>query len=117
MPLSAQEIGELYATTDMVPPEEEPELGCALPDPQGLPRPDELADLVKEHARLSAVCEGYRPDLWTTPAPHGGAGELEALGARLGEAAALLAPAEPWKPAVVAAGRSAPQRAAWEGLL
>lgn len=67
LPLSQEELAELYATNLAVTPEDESEIKSDLPDPAQLPSPDEFALLVREFRRLEAADRQSGAEFWHEP--------------------------------------------------
>jgi very-short-patch-repair endonuclease len=118
LPLTAEEIAELYASTKAISVEDEAELAKPLPQLKALLSPDEFDKVAEEHARLSKASRGYRPELWKTPldAPIGAA--LDKLLARAVKAVELLDPERRWKIGAAAAGNEGgTARVEWDELV
>lgn len=64
LPLSHEELVELYYTNTAWTGEEERELGNTFPNTQELLHPSDFERLVQERARLAEQNLGYRTDLW-----------------------------------------------------
>jgi len=118
LPLSAVEIGELYRTNSTVSKADEDELAFALPDPSALITPPAFGELVAGREGLSGEDRESGTEYWTAPATEAVAGQLEQLGVQVEQAVAVLGEKEPWRLAVVAAGRQGgPHRVPWVSLL
>ena len=133
LPLSHDELVELYRSNDMVSQEEELELECALPDPGTLLEPEKYADMAagleRCRRKLGGLLEesswkiGLEPDEETILLKLPGGrhhigypeiGELE----QLEESAETIQVEKPWLLAVVAAGRNGGvERERWETLV
>lgn len=116
VPLSFNELLELYATNKSTTQEDENELGPALPDPANLISTTEFGEIIVERRDLAKVDRTYAAALWAnrprTPS------ELESLLEQATTAVAQLGSSPAWQLAVIDAGRhSGPRREAWEELL
>lgn len=68
LPLTENEIEELYSTNLDITWEDESELSCRLPDPNELLSPSEFERLVNEENDLGNIDLHFREDLWTSSA-------------------------------------------------
>lgn len=118
LPLSNDEIAELYRTNRSVTPADEAELGFELPDPESLPVPIDFERLLEEISALEATDLALRSELWEASATTDLA-RVQPLHERLRQAVGGLDTAEEWKLEVIAAGASKQpaDRASWEELV
>lgn len=117
LPLSPNEVIELYRTNISVKPEDEQELGGKLPNPGDLVAPEEFRRFVREFEELSRLELPYREDLWDGEPSNENPDELESLIKRLQKAVEHLN-AEEWKLTIIAAGfNGGSHRQPWDQLL
>ena len=69
LPLSPAEIRELYASNGRLSADVERKLGGWLPDPNALPAPDDLADLLREQSETLTPAGGRASGVWNETAP------------------------------------------------
>jgi hypothetical protein len=113
LPLSCDEVGELYATNASVSPEDERQLTFALPDPSALTTPEDFEQDIKARAWLNTRDRSLRLDLWGSLPEQCDPGDFAALLVRLldrlKEAVASLRddlpPDQRWWLAAIDAGR------------
>ena len=118
LPLSLDELVELYRTNVTVTAQEEQEMGLFLPDPNSLVAPTEFEHLVTERTRLQQHNLGYGRELWTGDTKERTPEALEQLQARIAHAVLPLRENTSWYLATLAAGlEGGPRRQAWEDLL
>src|SRR6266478_5974676 len=118
LPLSAAEIGELYASTEALSVEDEAELARLLPELKALVPPDEFEKIAGEHDRLSKASRNYRPELWKAPLDAPISAALDKLLAKAVKAAEVLDRERRWKIAAVAAGNEGgTARVEWDELV
>ncbi len=118
LPLSEEEVGDLYRTNVIVTTADEEELGFPLPDPASLITPPNFGRLVDEREALAGEDRVLGVEHWGQTATETSIEDLEMLMERLEQAVAILGTGETWRLEVVASGqRGGPFRSAWEGLL
>lgn len=124
LPLSVDEIIQLYRTNAVLTPQDERELKAGLPDLAALPSPDAFDRLVaKRTSPLTSGMPGAADaelagELWFNPPGAEGDETLETLARELCEAGRKVLDAEPWLQAACAAGlRGGTYRRAWDRLL
>lgn len=113
LPLSVEELVELYHLNQEVSPEHEREMVTSLPDPSALPDPAEVEGFA---ALLKRQVEGHQPRWWNRNADIE-VGALKPLAEQAREIGQQLLEAEPWELLLVEAGASESHRAAFEALL
>lgn len=119
LPLSEEEVRELYRTNNELQAGHEVELGHALPNPSDLALPQDLAALWLRRRALTEMDLGFRQELWATP-PTGkeDAQTFEKLARRAFDAVEPLGGSDAWKLAIVAAGMGEEaERSVWQSLL
>src|SRR5437870_400449 len=118
LPLSAAEIGELYASTEALSVEDEAELARLLPELKTLAPPDEFEKIAGEHDRLSKASRNYRPELWKAPLDEPMTAALDKLLAKAVKAVEVLDRERRWKIGAVAAGNEGgTARVEWDELV
>jgi len=92
LPLSREELAELYRLNGELTEADERELNTRLPDPRALSAPDEFEQMVE---RIRETPDGHRPDWWLRshtrdeiPTLHAVAEKARALGQRIQQAEA-----------------------------
>src|SRR2546430_1010816 len=90
LPLSAAEIGELYASTEALSVEDEAELARLLPELNALVPPDEFEKIAGEHDRLAKASRNYRPEPRNAPLDETMTAVLDKLLAKAGKAVEVL---------------------------
>lgn len=117
LPLSVDEIGELYATNVEIPSEYEPELRDDLPELDALPTPADFGRLLDTLEDSSKSAAHDRAELWQGPPSAGNAGRLTALAESIEKVIGKLTDDVEWTLAVVAAGmRGEAETKPWEDL-
>lgn len=115
LPLSDDDLRELYATSERIAPAEEAELSAGIPEADELPTPAAFAGLAK------AVAVAEPPELatfWERGATEEEIPALEMLSALARAAAEELERLEPWQRAIVAAGHAGgAEQGLWEELV
>lgn len=101
LPLSDDELRDLYATNEQITPEEESEIGDGFPDSETLPEPASFRSLV---ATLAAFESDELQRVWERQANEQEIPALETLERLVRAMADDLARLEPWQRTVVAAG-------------
>jgi hypothetical protein len=104
LPLSEGELVDLYRTNSVVTPDDEVELGYALPNPGELWTPDEFERKAEEKKHLAEFDLRFRSDLWDSQPTDTGLDELEKLAERVHKATDFIDPGEHWKLAALSAG-------------
>jgi very-short-patch-repair endonuclease len=118
LPLSREELSDLYRTNISVSPEDERELSGNLPDPGQLPDPEEFESKLRERNRLRLEDLDFRPDLWQPGVVRGSEAQIADLVTRLSLAVQPLSGKEQWKLAAVYAGTyGGVHRGPWEQLV
>jgi len=118
LPLSAAEVGELYATSEKLSAEDEAELAGHLPELKALPSPDKFQELAEEHGRLAKGSRAYRKELWKTAPDDSATDALDKLLARAVKAVEVIDRDQRWKLAALAAGsEGGKQRVEWDELV
>src|SRR5438105_1932947 len=105
LPLSSQELTDLYRTNVSLSAEDEAALAGALPEMHDLPRPEDFDASVSERNRLRMEDLDFRSDLWQSDVPLGTTDEFESLIANLTQAVEPLSGNDKWKLAAVYAGK------------
>jgi very-short-patch-repair endonuclease len=118
LPLSDEELVQLYRTNISVSREDEHELSGKLPDPGALLEPEDFEAAVHERSRLRLEDMDTCPDFWQPGPVTGTEKQLEDLAARLAAAVEPLSGKEKWKLAAVYAGKyGGTHRQPWEQLV
>ena len=118
MPLCLDELVELYRTARAVSADDELEAVLWLPDPATLPSPDEFAAIIKERSSLAGAEVTTGSQFWDAKHRVADAPRLEDLCNRIEPVLARIDDGEPWKLAVIDAGRlGVPNREPWEELI
>jgi very-short-patch-repair endonuclease len=118
LPLSADDLGDLYKTNHSVSPDVEGELAEKLPNVRSLPTPAEFEAIVATRARLGAVNKEFQAHLWQKEVVETTPESLSAIAAKLEKAVEPLNGRERWKLAAVYAGKTGgPHREPWENLI
>jgi very-short-patch-repair endonuclease len=118
MPLSEEEVGELYRTNGTVSPADEAELGFDLPHPASLPAPVDFEKVLVDIAGLDRRDLRLRADLWE-PGAATDPDRVRSILDRLRQAVGAMTDTPEWQLEVIAAGASAQSgdRAPWEELV
>lgn len=118
LPLSENEVSELYATNATISPDAEKELSGHLPEISRLPKPADFEKIVTERVRLDSVDREFRNDLWKSATNSGCGDLLREICTRLDIAVEPLSGRERWKLAAVYAGKSGgAHREPWDSLV
>lgn len=118
LPLSANEVMDLYRTNTSVTREDEAELARSVPEMPDILDPAEFERLIYERHHLASVPADLRRDLWRHAPSDQSPGTLEALCDRLEGSIVFLDEAMPWRLAAIDAGRcGGNHREPWEKLL
>jgi len=118
LPLSHEELVELYYTNTAWTGEEERELGNTFPNTQELLHPSDFERLVQERARLAEQNLGYRTDLWQEMPPDVLPDHLLDLMNRLKQAVQPLLDESEWRMRVFFAGfEGGTEQKIWEELI
>lgn len=118
LPLSPQELSELYRTNVYLSREDEHELSGNLPEPRLLTKPEEFEAMVRERNRLRLEDLDFRSDLWQAGPVRGSEQQVESLAGRLIQAVEPLSGREKWKLAAVYAGKyGGVHRQPWDELV
>jgi very-short-patch-repair endonuclease len=118
LPLSHEELCELYRTNVYLSREDEHELSGNLPEPALLPKPEEFEAMVRERNRLRLEDLDFRSDLWQPGPVRGSEQQVESLAGRLIQAVEPLSGREKWKLAAVYAGKyGGVHRQPWDELV
>lgn len=116
VPLSTNELLELYSTNKSTTQEDENELGPALPDPGELISAAEFSELVRERRDLAKKDQTYGATFWAIRPRT--TSELDALLEQAKTAASQISSSPAWQLAAIDAGRQpGPRREAWDELL
>ncbi len=116
IPLTDQELYELYRTNGQVTPEDEAELGGRLPPIRDLPTPNDFENLVEERRKESSAGRPIRGDVWTTPTDD--VDKLRSILATADDIAGQIRKFSPWQLDALQAGHEGPEaRKAWESLI
>lgn len=102
LPLSPGELIELYASNEGLSAADDKALALPLPNPESLPQPSTLGDLLKRRAFLTQDSAFDRPAQWSPLSTD--AGELTAAAEATAAALQDLEGAEPWRLAALDAG-------------
>jgi hypothetical protein len=115
LPLSADELRELYQSNDLLSADDERELALELPAVAALPAPEQFA---REAAAVQeAGADGAGNRFWRAAPEARDAPALAALGRALEQLARELAALAPWQRRLVAAGHAGEGEAgAWRAL-
>jgi len=118
LPLSHDELAELYRTNVSISQEDERELSGALPGPELLLNPEQFEAMVRNRNRLRLEDLDFRSDLWQPGPPLGSEEQVESLSERLIQAVEPLSGKEKWKLAAVYAGKyGGAHRQPWDQLV
>lgn len=116
LPLTYNELADLYATTGQVSVQDEQSLLHALPDPSALPTPERFHALMSERVELADIDETFRRDLWS-PANES-AEELDAALTACQDALTLISDRPEWTRRVVNDGAATDlEQRGWLALL
>ncbi len=120
LPLSTQELRQLYQTNATITLQDEREMLAGLPDPQQLLSPTEFEHLLAERAPLQHNLD-FRRNLWLAQSSNTPPEDLLQLQNRLIQALEPLkepGPNRRWRLAAISAGREGgPARQTWEELI
>jgi RNA polymerase-binding transcription factor DksA/very-short-patch-repair endonuclease/DNA polymerase III delta prime subunit len=94
LPLSQEELAELYRLNRELPQEDERELLASLPEPEKLPSPEEFESLV---ALITQVVQGHHPEWWARGHTVSDVPALEDAAKKARELGERLQRAEPWE--------------------
>ncbi len=114
LPLSVEELAELYRLNHDLSPEDEREMRGQLPDPETLPAPEQLDELFTLAQR--SIPEGHQPGWWTQLPDTSAIPELEALTEQVCEVGQHLLEAEAWELKLIEVGSSETSIAPYESL-
>jgi very-short-patch-repair endonuclease len=118
LPLSDQELSELYATNESVSLTDETELRGLLPNPKELLLPAEFDALIQERNELAKHDFRYRTDLWESLPRNEHLEALEDFSAKVRRAADFINKCEAWQLAVMLSGYyGGNHRKPWESFL
>lgn len=118
LPLSSQELAELYHSNILISARDERELLQLLPEAGNLLSPLEFEQLVNEQAQLSKNNIGYRYDLWASGNHHQPSQAIQELHKLLTQEIEPLRDLVGWRLAAIMAGKEGgARRQAWEDLL
>jgi very-short-patch-repair endonuclease/DNA polymerase III delta prime subunit len=118
LPLSLQELVELYHSNVFISSRDERELLQLLPEAGKLLSPLEFEQLVDEQAQLSKNNIGYRHDLWASGNHHQPPETIQELHKRFAQEIEPLRDLVGWRLAAIMAGKEGgARRQAWEDLL
>src|SRR5690606_21975551 len=118
LPLSVDEINELYATNSEIPQEYETELQEAIPELDSLPTPADFRQLLSALSESSRVAASDQPDLWRMPPRAEDEARLTELAGAVEEAITPLMDNAQWPLAVVAAAlRGEAEGKPWRDLI
>jgi very-short-patch-repair endonuclease len=118
LPLSHDELSDLYRTNISVSPEDERELSADLPHPGDFPDPGEFESKLRERNRLRLEDLDFGSDFWQPGPVLGSEAQIEDLATRLMLAVQPLSGKEQWKLAAVYAGKyGGVHREPWEQLV
>jgi energy-coupling factor transporter ATP-binding protein EcfA2 len=95
LPLSENELAELYASNLDITAEDELELSGVLPALTALPSPSDFDAFVRKRLELHSAARHIRRDLWSGEPKD--AAQLEQLKEQLTAAVRLLPSSEPWR--------------------
>ena len=114
LPLSSEELRELYGSNARLTQEAEAEIGERLPDIQGIPLPGQFEELC---AALAAAESAEQGNWWTRPADEADIGVAENLLDQVQRVAAGHSAREPWQQTITAAGYvGGSEQQVWQGL-
>nr|BDT34547.1 AAA domain-containing protein [Myxococcus sp. MH1] len=118
LPLSEDEVRELYRGNAVLTPQHETELACPLPRLDEVMSPGELGGLLEKRKSLRVEAEGALPNLWQGPARAEDTVDLTELARRCLRAFDPFEDGLPWKLAAVSAGLAGDREAApWRSLI
>ncbi len=120
LPLSENELVELYHTNVSLTAREEEELGHPMPDPSDLISPGDFTRLLNEITLVASQNLNYRSDLWGDPKPESihTPNLIETVASQMVIAVSYISEQEPWKLAVLMAGfKGGLYREHWDSLL
>ncbi|MHC4548184.1 MAG: AAA domain-containing protein [Planctomycetota bacterium] len=116
LPLTPEEVEELYALNGTLSREDESILSAPLPDPEQLPGPKDFAALFDEIAKVEATNLKIGSEYWLHE--HQRPGALAELVAAIKAAARVFEVEEEWVFDCVEAGRKGKEeKEAWQGLV
>lgn len=113
LPLSANELAELYRLNHDLSPEDEQEMLDQLPDPETLPTPERVDELL---TLAHLPIKGHQHRWWTHILDTSAIPELEALAEQAREVGQRLLEAEEWELALIERGESEASMAPYETL-
>ena len=118
LPLTVNELLDLYSTNKAVTDEDERELSASLPSPDSLLSPLDFAQIVAQRQGLQQEDLAFRQDLWHSAALSQPSDALADLHTNLIRAMELLQTPDRWLFAVIEAGmEGAAARQVWEELI
>jgi transcription elongation GreA/GreB family factor/very-short-patch-repair endonuclease/uncharacterized small protein (DUF1192 family) len=118
LPLSEEELRELYRTNRSVSVADERELMAQLPNPATLVSPSDFSRWIEEYRTLEKADLHFRADLWVDTPSDQTPESLRRLLDRLQSAVTPLDSEEAWKLAALTAGcAGAGQESAWRDLV
>ncbi len=115
LPLSSEELAEVYRLNQELPPEDEREMAAPLPDPATLPGPERVDQLVALLRRPVPV-QGHQPAWWSRALDTTQMPELERLAQQARVAGQELLEAAPWELALIDEGDNEAFVAPYESL-
>jgi very-short-patch-repair endonuclease len=118
LPLSSQEVSELYRTNQTLTAEDEKQLASRRPDLTRLPTPSEFDFHVNEHAELSALDLDHGRDFWEREHLKEESVRFEQMLAMAQKTIGFLAALHPWQLEAIQAGRDGNvSREVWDSLI
>jgi hypothetical protein len=118
LPLSLNEISDLYSTNESVSSADEAELCGVLPNVRNIPTPEEFEALVREAKSLTTQDIDYRVDLWESKAELAHLDAIDVLSVKLRRASELINECQAWQLAAMLSGRyGGDHTKPWESLL
>ncbi len=120
LPLSMNELSDLYRSNTILTAEEEQQAGLILPDAQKLPPPIEFAQLTAKQNELKSTNLVYRHDLWINTTAHISSSNttLDYIQQRLLQEIEPLKNLTSWHLAAISAGREGGiHRQVWDDLV
>ncbi|MGZ3529571.1 MAG: AAA domain-containing protein, partial [Vulcanimicrobiaceae bacterium] len=117
LPLTYNELADLYATTGQVSVQDEQSLLHALPEPSALPTPERFHALTSERVELTEIDDSYRRDLWE-PSDTQSVEELDAALTACQDALTLIVDRPEWTHRIINDGAATDlEQRAWLALL
>lgn len=118
LPLSVEELTELYASNGIITQEDEEAYATALPDLESLIEPFEFDQIVENHQKLENDIKNKYDYLWNASPETQTSEPLHSLFKKVMQVASTLQDVSQWRLDAIEAGRQGgPHRQPWDSLL